>query len=418
MQRTMSLLWRRTRCRSGCSSGALTKQMEARLHSVPAEAGIASAVAVSQVHILSLPGPLLHREEMRPSDLLVQRSSQLRRGSSYVLQFYITPIKSSSICTEKEGRSVLGLPSMCKAQGSSCAEQAASPGRPRAQEKPKSAHRSSQPLRTEWSIAAVTPSGPVSKTPRESGAQQVPAPALAPLEATEVASANSEPAAHGAQHDGGASLAPHDRDGELAGPSPQPEGHSSHAASTAQRSSNPHSDSLRLSDVQHSSRQQRQHGVDSCGREDAQPYRDALEPQLPGSSPPQSQPPKVVSSHLQASLPLAAGSSCRQQTPQDLGGSSLRATQRMQGWMAAFHQADMLLCTALQQHDRHSSKSPSIQPTTSYFSIHVDSRAHVHRYSTGPPARTDSAAATQPTSLQVCLRECEYVQIQVSLSVT
>ncbi len=334
-----------------------------------------------------------------------------------MLQFYITPIKSSSICTEKEGRSVLGLPSMCKAQGSSCAEQAASPGRPQAQEKPKSAHRSSQPLRTEWSIAAVTPSGPVSKTPRESGAQQVPAPALAPLEATEVASANSEPAAHGAQHDGGASLAPHDRDGELAGPSPQPEGHSSHAASTAQRSSNPHSDSLRLSDVQHSSRQQRQHGVDSCGREDAQPYRDALEPQLPGSSPPQSQPPKVVSSHLQASLPLQqdppAGSKHLKPGRLELEGDTEDA--RMDGSLPSSRHAPV---HSPQQHDRHSSKSPSIQPTTSYFSIHVDSRAHVHRYSTGPPARTDSAAATQPTSLQVCLRECEYVQIQVSLSVT
>ena len=285
-------------------------------------------------------------------------------------------------------------------QDSSGAELAASPGRPRAQEKPKSAHRSSQPLRTEWSIAALTPR--ISKTPRESGAQQVPALGLAPDEATEAACADSAPAAHSAQHDRGASLAPHGRDGELAGPSLQREGQSSRAASKAQGSSNPHSSALPSSAAQHSGQQQRQGGEDSCGRGDAQPDRDSLEPQLPGSSPSQTQPSEVVNRQFLASLPVQrnplAGSQHLKPRQLELEGDTEDA--RMEGSLPSSRQAPV---HSPAQHGRHgSSKSPSKQPTTSHFSIHVDSRAHVHRYSAAPPARTDSAAANEPALHQVC----------------
>lgn len=241
--------------------------------------------------------------------------------------------------------------------------------------------------------------------PRDSGAQQVPAPGLAPHEAVEAPCADDAPPAHSAEHDGGASLAPLGRDGsELAGPLLQPEGLTRRAGSTAQGSSAAQRDTLRSSNAQRAAQQQRQRSEDSCGRGDALLDEDALAPQLPGSSPPQLQPPEAVSSRPQASLPMQqdppAGSKHLRPERLELEGDTEDA--RMEGSLPSSRQAPV---HSPAQHGRHSSKSPSKQPTTSHFSIQVDSRAHVHRYSAAPPARSDSAAANEPTPPQVRLRE-------------
>ena len=285
------------------------------------------------------------------------------------------------------------LTSMCNVQGSSAAEQALSPGRNRAQDKAKSVKRSSQPLRTEWSIAALTPRGPVSTTPRESGAQSMPAPGLLSFEATEAA-CNDVPAppAGSSQPDEGASVA--------ANPSLQLDGHSSHAACTPQGGDNLQWDPLPSSAAQNPGPQQTEHGEDSCGRGQLLPDQDVLNPQLPGSSPSKTQQPKAGSGQLHANQPLPQdapeGNNCLRPGRLELEGNTEGA--RLEGGLPTSRQAPV---HSPAQHGRHGSRSPSKKPTTSHFSIHVDSRAHVHRYSTIPHVRSDSAVADEPTVPQV-----------------
>lgn len=293
---------------------------------------------------------------------------------------------------------------MCNVQGSSAAELAASPGRLQAQDKPKSAQRGSQPLRTEWSIAALTSSGPVSTTPRDSDARSMPAPGL-PLHEAPGAARKDElaPAAGSSQQGVGASLAECSGEDELAVPLLQGEGHSNHAASTAHVTSSSGKDPLPSSAAQHLSLPQKEHGDDSSREEQGPLEQDVLCSQLPGSSACQTQPPKAATHQLEASLPLPqdppAGSMRLKPGTLELEGNTESA-----GWEGGLPSSRQAPVHSPAQHGRHSSRSPDKKPTTSHFSIHVDGRAHVHRYSTAPQARSDSAAANEPTSPQVYLQ--------------
>ena len=370
----------------------------------PVEGGPASAVAVSQEHIICPADPVNTHAGSRQicvcqalwPQLRVEDFPMLGRAAASPDSF-----KCASAAVVENGRSFPGTPSMCTAQDSSAAEQAASLCRLRALDKPKSAQRGSQPLRTEWSVAALTPSGPVSTTPQEPAAQPMPAPGL-PLHEVLGAAGKDEvvPAAGSSQYGGGASLAERSREGQqLAGPILQTEPHTNHAASTARVSRSSEKDPLPLPVAQHS-RLQKERSNASCGREQGPPEQDVRCSQLPGSSPCQAQPRTAASHQLLASLPL----------PQDPPADSTRLkpgrlelegdteSARMEDSLPSSRQAPV---HSPAQHSRHSSKSPNKKPTTSHFSIHVDSRAHIHRYSAAPQARSDNAAADAPTSPQV-----------------
>ena len=287
---------------------------------------------------------------------------------------------------------------MCAVQGTSATEQGDSPGQQQAQRKHKSARRSSGPLRTEWSIAALTPRGMASESPQDAHAHSSPARSLPPQASAGAACTEGAAAAGGSQHGREASLAAHGTEGRLAGP----EGQSSHAASALQGSSAAGREPLSSSAAQDTSKQEAERSGESSGTEHRRPDQDVSSSQLPGSSPPQTQKPPAAGPKLLASNPLPQGlpAGSNRQDSWRLQLEDVMKSRSMEGSLPSSRQAPV---HSPAQHGRHSGWSPSKKPSTSHFSIHVDSRAHVHRYSAAPEARSDSAAAPEVTLPQVCL---------------
>ena len=334
-------------------------------------------------------------------------------------------------------------------QDVSAAEPADSASRPPVHHKAKSARRSSKPLRTEWSIMALTPRGSGSEPQKDFGIQSLPAAGLSAAGTGSAAEALGDflceeaLGTSSAQHDACASVSAHDRGGEPSDASLQREQRSSHAASTPQISSSMRRDYMPSSAAHHTSQQQSEHVGSSStrthglpdqeasagqlqgGSEDARRIeergRSTEEHPLPGSSPSRAQPPTacvtqsqlgvtvaqqahVGSTQPRASMALPqearAGSIPFRPTTLDLEGDrgGLHIA-RMEGSLPSSRQAPV---HSPLQHSSHSSKSPGKKPSTSHFSIHADSRAQVHRYSMKASAHFSSTVANKPILPKVC----------------
>jgi len=340
---------------------------------------------------------------------------------------------------------------MCIMQDFSAAEPADNASRPPVHHKAKSARRSSKPLRTEWSIMALTTSGSSSEPQKEFGTQSLSAAGLSAAGVGSAAEASGEvlceeaQGASSAQHDACASVSAHDRGGEPSDASLQREQRSSHAASTAQISSSMRRDCMPSSSTaHHTSQQQSEHVGNSNTRTQGLPDQEAFAGQLqgrsedawrteergrsteehplPSSSPSRAQPPTACVTASQLSVAVAQQAHARSTQPRasmalpqeacagsvpyrpttldlegDRGGLDIA---RMEGSLPSSRQAPV---HSPLQHSSHSSTSPGKKPSTSHFSIHADSRAHVHRYGMKAAAHSNSTVANKSISPKVCI---------------
>lgn len=297
---------------------------------------------------------------------------------------------------------------------------------------------------------ALTTSGSGSEPQKHFGTQSLSAPGLSAVGVGSAAEVSGDVLckeaqdASSAQHDACASVSGHDRGGAPSDASLQREQRSSHAASTPQISSSMRRDFLPSSSAaHHTSQQQSEHVGSSNTRTQGLPDQEAFAGQLqgrsedawrieergrsteehplPSSSPSRAQPPTacVTQSHLsvtvaqqahvgstqpRASMALpqeaCAGSFPYRPATLDLDGDRGGLDiARMEGSLPSSRQAPV---HSPLQHSSHSSKSPGKKPSTSHFSIHADSRAHVHRYGMKTSAHSNSTVANKPISPKVC----------------